>query len=252
VNLLAFHTASEPASAALLTAGEARARMLRRGRTNEELAPAASELLAEAGLAAAGLDGVAAARGPGSFTGLRVGAATAMGVARGAGVPLFAAGTLDVWAAAAFDAAAGGWSAPAVGGTAGGAAARPAHAGLRRIVRVVLDARRGEVYAGGLRLEGGVPDAVDGPAALTAADALTRIETDALVVGDGRPLLIAAGMPSDRPGFEQPPGPLALALARLVARDPDRFACGRAGLVLSYVRRPQAVEALRAPARRGT
>jgi hypothetical protein len=117
---------------------------------------------------------------------------------------------------------------------------------------VVLDARRGEVYAGGLGLEDGVPDAVDGPAALAAADALARIEPDALVVGDGRPLLIAAGMPSARPGFEQPPEPLALALARLVARDPGRFACGGAGLVLSYVRRPQAVEALRTPARPGT
>jgi tRNA threonylcarbamoyladenosine biosynthesis protein TsaB len=228
LNVLALYTASEPASAALLTPGGATVRALRRGRTNEELAPAAHALLEEARLGAGALAGVAVARGPGSFTGLRVGAAAAMGIARGAGVRLFSAGTLEVWAAAAFDAAR----------HQAGAAPVP-------LVRVVLDARRGELYTGSLRAGDGIPVVLEAPGALAAPDVLARVEPDALVAGDGRPLLVAAGLPAARPGFEQPPEPLALSLARLVARAPDRFACGPAGLVLDYVRRPQAVEALR-------
>lgn len=236
VNLLAIYTASEPGSAALVARGGSFTRTLRGGRTNEELAPAARELLEEAGLASGDLDGVAAVRGPGSFTGLRLGAATAMGLARGANAPLFAAATLEVWAASAVplaDAAA-----------AGGPAVDAATAG--RLVRVVLDARRGEVYAGGLSIRDGIPLPFDGPAAMPPAEALARIEPEAVVVGDGRRLLVEVGMDPDRPGFGQPPEPLALALARLVARDPARHACGAGGLVLDYVRRPQAVEALAA------
>ncbi len=87
---------------------------------------------AAAGIAPRELDGVAIGAGPGSFTGLRIGMATAKGIAFAAAKPLWAVSSL----------------------------AALAHAELARdpsgIVVAVLDARRGEVYAGAYRDENGI------------------------------------------------------------------------------------------------
>ncbi|HEY4244752.1 MAG TPA: tRNA (adenosine(37)-N6)-threonylcarbamoyltransferase complex dimerization subunit type 1 TsaB [Kofleriaceae bacterium] len=74
----------------------------------------------EAGVAPRELGAVAVGAGPGSFTGLRIGMATAKGIAFAAGIPLWAVSSL-------------------------GALAR---ASTHPRVVAVLDARRGEVYAG--------------------------------------------------------------------------------------------------------
>jgi tRNA threonylcarbamoyladenosine biosynthesis protein TsaB len=50
------------------------------------LLPLAEEVMAEAGVAYADLTGVAAGRGPGMFTGIRTGLATALGIAKGRGI----------------------------------------------------------------------------------------------------------------------------------------------------------------------
>lgn len=64
-------------------------------------APFVSEVLREGGLRVSDCDAVAVSKGPGSYTGLRVGVSTAKGLCFGAGIPLISVGTLDtlVWQA---------------------------------------------------------------------------------------------------------------------------------------------------------
>ena len=59
-------------------------------------APFVKEVLDEKGLSVKDLDAVCVGKGPGSYTGLRVGVSTAKGLCFGAGIPLLSAGTLDV------------------------------------------------------------------------------------------------------------------------------------------------------------
>ena len=225
MNLLAFYTAGDPASVALAAGGGERTVDLERGAQFERLLPTARRLLREAGLAPAGLDGVAVARGPGSFTGLRVGAGAALGLCRAADLPLYAVATPQIWAAAAL------------------ADAEP---GAR--CGVVLDAGRGELYLTVFRAAGELSaELVEGPLVLDAEEALERLGTGGPIVGDGRPALLRAGLHAERSGFARPPEPLALWLARLVARDPRRHLADSARFELAYVREPQAV-AIRAQA----
>jgi len=65
-----------------------------------ELLPRLVAALDQLGLGAGHLSGVAVTRGPGSFTGLRVGLAVAKGLAFARGLPLVGVPTLDVVAAA--------------------------------------------------------------------------------------------------------------------------------------------------------
>ena len=58
-------------------------------------APYVQEVLQEKGLSVKDLDAVCVGRGPGSYTGLRVGVSTAKGLCFGAGIPLLSVGTLD-------------------------------------------------------------------------------------------------------------------------------------------------------------
>jgi tRNA threonylcarbamoyladenosine biosynthesis protein TsaB len=52
------------------------------------------ELLKEAGIGASDLEAVAVSKGPGSYTGLRIGVSAAKGIAYGAGIPLISVCTL--------------------------------------------------------------------------------------------------------------------------------------------------------------
>jgi tRNA threonylcarbamoyladenosine biosynthesis protein TsaB len=88
----------------------------------EMLAPLLARLLADGACAVADLEGVAVSMGPGSFTGLRVGLATAKGLAFASGLPVVGVSTLD-------------------------ALARVADAEAGEFVCPILDARKGELYA---------------------------------------------------------------------------------------------------------
>jgi len=61
-------------------------------------APLVKEVMDAAGLNFEQLDAVCVSKGPGSYTGLRVGVSTAKGIAFGAGIPLLAIDTLDILA----------------------------------------------------------------------------------------------------------------------------------------------------------
>jgi len=66
---------------------------------NTVLLPAVERLLAEVGCEPTDLAAVACGRGPGSFTGVRIGCATAKGLAHGLSAPLVGFGSLDAVAA---------------------------------------------------------------------------------------------------------------------------------------------------------
>ena len=66
-------------------------------------APFVQEILVEKGLGVKDCSAVCVAKGPGSYTGLRVGVSTAKGLCFGAGIPLLAVGTLDTLVYQAID-----------------------------------------------------------------------------------------------------------------------------------------------------
>ena len=99
------------------------------------------EMLAERGLTIADCDAVCVSKGPGSYTGLRVGVSTAKGLCFGAGKPLLAVGTLDTLVAQALE----------IAGQAGNddctSTVIPDLIGDPRFIIPMIDARRMEVYA---------------------------------------------------------------------------------------------------------
>ena len=185
--LLAIESAGQEASAALLRGEELVAEIAcpPGAGVAETLLPRVHELLSGAGL---GLDAIAAyavSVGPGSFTGLRIGIATVKGLAFGSACPVVPVPTL-----AALARSAGRTGATAV---------------------ALLDARRGELFAGawergGERAHASVPEGIYRPQELAP-----HLPEGALLVGEGIALLEAAGVGGNF-GRVAPPG------GRLAAR----------------------------------
>ena len=96
---LAIDTCTETAGLALLREdGTLRAELSWHAGRNHtaELHPALQDLLRQTGLTPSDLSGIVVAIGPGSFTGIRVGMATAKGLAMGLGIPMVGVETLEV------------------------------------------------------------------------------------------------------------------------------------------------------------
>jgi tRNA threonylcarbamoyladenosine biosynthesis protein TsaB len=96
--ILAFDTATDVATSALVDDGEVLGERTSRAVTVLEDLDA---LLRQAGAHTRDVGGLAVGTGPGSFTGVRVGLATARGLALGLGVPVAGVSTLDALAAGA-------------------------------------------------------------------------------------------------------------------------------------------------------
>ena len=102
MKVLAIDAATEACSAALLSGNSLieRYELIGRGHAGR-LLPMADELLRDAGLQLSDLDGIAFGRGPGGFTGIRVAAGIAQGLAAGAGLPIVPVSNLAAVAAGA-------------------------------------------------------------------------------------------------------------------------------------------------------
>lgn len=99
VKILALDTATENCSVALLVDDKVyvRSEVAPRDHTKKIL-PMVDEVLKEAGLTLAELDALAYGRGPGSFTGVRIGIGIAQGLAFGADLPMIGVSTLEAMA----------------------------------------------------------------------------------------------------------------------------------------------------------
>jgi tRNA threonylcarbamoyladenosine biosynthesis protein TsaB len=164
VLVLGIETSTPQTSVALGTEeGTVAALELGRGRPGDEVVvPAVDQLLSWAGATLGQVGGIAVGLGPGLFTGMRVGIATAKTLAQMLGVPLVGLASLDVLAFGARYS--------------------------RQLVCAVIDAKRREVFhalyrpvPGGVAREGGFE--VSAPSRL-AADLQARRD-DILLVGNG-------------------------------------------------------------------
>ena len=99
------------------------------------------EMLEEKGLTIADCDAVCVSKGPGSYTGLRVGVSTAKGLCFGSGKPLIAIGTLDILTAQAQEASPETGIADPSETVIADLTGNPSH------IVPMIDARRMEVYA---------------------------------------------------------------------------------------------------------
>jgi len=103
MKLLALDTSTEACSCALYLDGKVSDRFVVAHKQHTALIlPMADELLAAAELKPTQLDGLAVGRGPGSFTGLRIGCGVAQGIAFAADIPVAPISSLATLAQAAY------------------------------------------------------------------------------------------------------------------------------------------------------
>lgn len=151
-----------------------------RRRANVELVQTVQGVLADAGMSMADVGGFLVGRGPGSFTGVRIGISTAKGLARGANVMLHGTSTLDATA----------W--------------RAWKAGVRGLLGVAADAMRGEVYPALYRVDDEGPKRLfERERVVKAADAVAEWAAlpdaaDLQITGDG---LVRYGKPFEEAGL---------------------------------------------------
>lgn len=219
MNLLALDTSTPRAAVVLATsAGLVRAATpdpaQRHGRN---LVPAIRDLLREAGLAPADLDGLAVGLGPGSYTGLRIGLTAAKTLAYATGTPLVGLDSLE-------------------------AIARNAPAEELR-VSVLADAQRGDVYVADFaRPDPGAALVKAGPTRVESlADWSARLTVPAFVLGPALERLRTALPGPARTGPPELDWPAALRVLDLAR---EVWATGRRDdplfLEPSYLRRSSA------------
>jgi tRNA threonylcarbamoyladenosine biosynthesis protein TsaB len=189
VNVLAFDASTEILAVSVSTPTAAFSCQSDSGiKHAERLVPLIEAALSECGISARELGLVVCAKGPGSFTGLRIAMATAKGLCAGSGAAFVSVPTLDYLAAPLLESP--------------------------EIVVPLIDARKGRVYSGiysGGRLSGGYLD-------LALDSLLPRIENADRLVFTGPDADLAAEIALERPGWRIDPlhrNPRPECLARL-------------------------------------
>lgn len=201
MKILAIETATAGSSVALAEGRRAVADASLTQRTGHSrfVIPAIDFCFDQVGWSPADLDGIAVDIGPGLYTGIRVGIATAQGLGATLGIPVVPVTSLD---ALAFDAATG-----------------------RRHVWAVIDVRRGELAVASYRpVPGGVMR--DGAMELVDVEGLrARLDSDpsdTLVVGETSVLSDSMLQGLHRVRTGRPPHPSARAVAELGAGRVER------------------------------
>jgi tRNA threonylcarbamoyladenosine biosynthesis protein TsaB len=159
--ILTIQTAS-PAGSVALSDGDhllAEFNLDSRKTPTEWLLPAIEELLSRTGLAKDSVDAIGVVRGPGAFTGLRVGLATAKGLALALDCPLVGISSLQCLA----------MQTPFT----------------QMPVCVMLDARKQEVYTCVYRWESGHPRAISEEQVVKPEKLMADINVDILFLGNG-------------------------------------------------------------------
>lgn len=137
---------------------------------SERLAPMAEAGLAAAGLGFPDLDAIAVTRGPGSFTGLRIGMSFAKGLGQALGIPVFGITGFDAVARAVF----------------------ATEAAVDHGVAVILESRRADLFLQ-IFTTGGAQDGP--PVALPPEDIATRLrqgrEAPLVLAGDAADKVLA-------------------------------------------------------------
>ena len=166
-NLLAIDTATDALSLALAKGDELHTlhRVMPR-QHQQQLFACLAELAGEVALRDLGLDAIVFGRGPGSFTGLRIAASAAQGLAFSLSLPVIPLSTLETQARTLLR--------------------REAVSGPALIVSTI-DARMGRLYAAAFDFDGDTLEAVDGPALCEASD---WNPPDALAHGDDRAIWV--------------------------------------------------------------
>ncbi|MBR4768230.1 MAG: tRNA (adenosine(37)-N6)-threonylcarbamoyltransferase complex dimerization subunit type 1 TsaB [Lachnospiraceae bacterium] len=156
--LLALESASLSASAALLigNAVVSEASVDVKKTHSETLLPMAESVMRMAGISPKELDAVAVSMGPGSFTGLRIGASLAKGLAFSVDKPIVPVPTIDAMAYGL--------------------------AGAETIVSPILDARRSEVYTGLYAFSGNEMIILREASAMTLSNAIAEAQKKALAL----------------------------------------------------------------------
>ncbi|MBN1293522.1 MAG: tRNA (adenosine(37)-N6)-threonylcarbamoyltransferase complex dimerization subunit type 1 TsaB [Candidatus Latescibacteria bacterium] len=140
--IIGIETATERLSASIIIEGEKKFELHKDSRSShcELLTGFIMQLTGNHGVNLKSVDCIAVSTGPGSFTGLRIGIATAMGLAYGLGINTVPVNTLAalVWKTAP----------------------------VNTLVCPLIDAKRSEVYTGLYRLTDGIPQIICEPAAV--------------------------------------------------------------------------------------
>ena len=159
--LLALDTATETGSLALAVGDQVLAEYSLESPNAclTSLMPGVDAILRNSGHEIADLGAVAVSTGPGNFTGLRIGLATAKTLAWSLNLPLVPVPTLEVLAAQ--------------------------FPSYPHPVGVVMDAKRGEVFWELFRCPGEFPQSLEGPRRLPAAELPARLAAPLLLTGPG-------------------------------------------------------------------
>jgi tRNA threonylcarbamoyladenosine biosynthesis protein TsaB len=194
---LAFDTAMNAGSVAVVEDDAVLAHLVEANARSlaERLVPMVEEALANAEQTYQTIDRIGVTIGPGTFTGMRIGMATARAMALAADKPLIGATTLEVIAQQAADEYLD-----------------------KNTINVCFDARRGEVYLQTFERRDGELFPHQAPVLCSVNEAVAEIATGSgVLVGSGAPLMGAPPGMLIAPGFE---AISALTLAQLVRRRP--------------------------------